>query len=117
MADFNVSISDLRTRITFQQPTITKDAGGAQTTTYANVSTNPTVWSSWVYDHGLESVQSGSVQSVLRATVTVRHRNDVLPVWQILKGSEAWKLIAPPEPVQDRNQWLVLRVEQVKGSV
>jgi SPP1 family predicted phage head-tail adaptor len=117
MADFNVQIADLNTRITLQVPTISKDAGSAQTTTYANVGTNPTIWSNWVYDHGQELVQGGAKQSVLRATVTIRYRSDVLSTWRVVLGSDNWNIISAPEPVQNRNRWLVFRVERVKGSV
>lgn len=118
MPDLNVSISDLRTRITFQEPTVTQDAGGAQKTTWANVSTNPTVWSFWVYDHGQEVIQgSGAQAAALRATLTIRHRSDVKPTWRVVLGSDAWNIISPPEPVQNRNRWLVLRVEKVTGTV
>ena len=116
MADYKVKAGDLRTQITFQQPTIVKDAGGAQVPGYANIGTNPTVWSRWIYDHGEESVSSGAEKSVQRATVTIRHRTDILETWQLLKDSEAWKIISK-EPVQERNRWVELRVERVKGTV
>ena len=69
MADLTLQISDLRTRITFQSPTISKDAGGAQVATYANIGTVPTVWCQWINDHGQESVQGGAeyLRSALRS--------------------------------------------------
>ena len=117
MIDYSINIADLRTRITFQSPTITQDAGGAQMAGYANIATNPTVWSKWTYDHGQELVQSDADQSVQRATVDVRYRNDILSTWQIVKGNEFWKIIAPPENVQNLNRWTEFRVELVKGTV
>ncbi len=116
MADFVVNAGELRTVITFQQPTITKNAGGAQKETYANVATNPTVRAKWVNDHGEESVTSDAGKSIQRATVTIRHRSDVLETWQVLKNNEAWKILSV-DPVQGRNHWVVLRVERVKGTV
>lgn len=107
---------DMRTRITFQQPTIVADAGGAQATTWANVSTNPTVWARWVYAHGQEAVQSEALQNVQRAIVTVRYRTDILPSWQVLMDSLAWKIISI-DFVQDRNHWVELVVERAKGTV
>lgn len=117
MADLNVRISDLRDRITFQSPTISKTSGGAQTETYANVATDPTVWALWVNDHGQEGVASDAEKSSQRATVTIRHRSDVLATWQVLKDDVAWKLISPPDSVRGRNHWTVLRVERVEGTV
>lgn len=118
MADIKVKISELNTRLTFQQPSITKDAGGAQKETYANVATNPTVWSRWIYDHGQEQVSSDADKSVQRATVTVRYRRDVLSTWQVVhEDGSIWKIISPPDHVRERNHWTELRVEQVKGTV
>jgi SPP1 family predicted phage head-tail adaptor len=116
MAEFTVNPGEMRTRITFQQPTIVTDAGGAQSETYANVSTNPIVWSRWVNDHGQEGVSSDADKSTQRATVTVRHRTDILETWQVLNNGEAWK-ITSKDAVQGKNRWVVLRVERVKGTV
>jgi len=116
VAEFTVNPGEMRTRITFQSPTIVTDAGGAQSETYANVSTNPTVWAKWVNDHGQESVSSEADKSIQRATVTVRHRTDILETWQVLNNNEAWKIISK-DPVQGRNRWVVLRVERAKGTV
>lgn len=117
MADLTVKISELRTRITFQEPTLTQDAGGAQVAGYANIAAVPTVWARWVNDHGQESVTSGAEKSVQGATVTVRYRSDVLETWRILKDGVAWKIITPPDHVRDTNRWTVFRVELVKGTV
>jgi SPP1 family predicted phage head-tail adaptor len=116
MPDLNIQISDLRTRVTFQSPTITTDAGGAQKTTYANVGTVPTVWAQWINDHGQEAVLADAVASAQRATVRVRHRTDIVETWQVLKDGEVWKILSI-DPVQDRNRWVELRVERVKGSL
>jgi SPP1 family predicted phage head-tail adaptor len=117
MADYLVKLSDLNTRITLQQPVITTDAGAAQIPGWANAA-NPVVWSKWTYDHGQELIKGDASVSVARATVDIRFRNDVLSAWQVVQeDGSIWKLIAPPENVQNRRQWLVLRVERVKGSV
>lgn len=117
MADLNIRIGDMRDRITFQVPTISKTPGGAQTEVYANVTPDPTVWALWVNDHGQEQVASDAKKSVQRATVTIRYRSDVLSTWQVLKDGAAWKLIAPADHVRGENHWTVLRVERVEGTV
>jgi head-tail adaptor len=106
----------MRTQITLQVPTINKDAGGAQSPTYANAATNPTVWARWVNAHGIEAVSSETLKSVQRATVTIRYRSDVVPTWQVLKGSEAWQVISV-DHVQDKRRYLELVVERAKGTV
>jgi head-tail adaptor len=113
---FDVPIGDLRTWITFQAPTLSEDGGGAQKATFATVASNPTVRARVVYDHGSEAVANNAAQAVQRATVTVRYRSDVLATWQVLLHSQPWKLISPPENVQERNHWLVFRIERSVGS-
>ena len=116
MADLNVRIGDMRDRVTFQSPTISKTTGGAQTEAYVNVTTNPTVWALVVYDHGQTVVTNEAEKSVQRATVTVRYRSDVLPTWQVLIDDAAWKIFSI-DHVRGRNRWTVLRVERVTGTV
>lgn len=117
MADLNVRISDLRDRITFQAPTVTKSTGGAQTEAYANVATNPTVWAQIVYDHGQTVVANEAEKAEQRATVTIRYRSDVSDKWQVLIDGNPWKIISPPDHVRGRNRWTVLRIERVTGTV
>lgn len=116
MPQYIVNPGEMRTRITFQQPTVNKDAGGAQSETWANVTTNPTVWARWVNAHGNESVQSEALKAVQRATVTVRHRTDILTTWQVLKDSEAWRIISI-DRARGENRWVELVVERAKGTV
>ena len=111
-----VNISDLRTRITFQQPTQTTDAGGAQVTSWANVATTPTVWARWINEHGQEALQSDTARSAQRATVTIRHRADVNTNWRVLKDNEPWQILSVDQ-IQDRNRYVEMVVERVKGAV
>jgi SPP1 family predicted phage head-tail adaptor len=116
MADLTITIADLRTRITFQAPSVNKNSGGFQKATYSNIGTNPTVWAQWINDHGQESVATGAEVSVQRASVRLRNRTDILTTWQVLKDGEAWQILSI-DPVQDRNRWVELRVERVKATV
>ena len=119
MADYNMHVGQLRTRITFQKPTVTQGADGAQVPSWANISTNPTVWSHWVHDHGQETaLEAGAGKSVERATVTVRYRSDLVAAYALLDPASArWQIISPPENVQNLNRWTVFRVERVKGTL
>jgi SPP1 family predicted phage head-tail adaptor len=115
MANYPIQAGELRSRITLQVPTESKDAGGAQKVTFANATTNPIVYARWINAHGAEVTQNAT-KSVQRATVTIRHRTDIKTTWRILKNSEAWQIISI-DPVQDRGQWVELIVERVKGTV
>lgn len=113
---YTINPGEMRTLITLQSPTITEDAGGAQSPAYANVSPNPTVYARWVNAHGQEAVNSDAVKSVQRAVVTIRHRTDIKETWQVLKDSEAWQIISI-DPVRDQRRFVELVVERAKGSV
>jgi SPP1 family predicted phage head-tail adaptor len=114
--DYRVNAGELRTRITFQQPTISQDDGGAQTIVWANVARNATVWARWIMAHGQEVVNSEALKSVQRAVVGVRHRTDVLTTWRVLKDGQAWQVISV-DPIQGKNRWVELVVEQARGTV
>ncbi len=111
-----INISDMRTRITFQQPTLGKGIGGAQVTSWANVATTPTVWARWINEHGQEAMQSDVSRSAQRAAVTIRHRADVNSNWRILKDGEPWQILSVDQ-IQDRNRYVEMVVERVKGAV
>lgn len=117
MAGLDIQVGDLRDRITFQSPTISKTDEGAQTEGYANVASNPTVWALIVYDHGQTVVTNEAEKAEQRATVTVRYRSDILAKWQVLIDGNPWKLISEPDHVRGRNTWTVFRVERVIGTV
>lgn len=116
MADYSVRLSDLRTRITLQEPVITTDAGGAQVAGWQNAA-NPIVWARWITVHGQEVVSSEALKTSQRAVVTIRYRADILTTWRMLKdGSEPWQILSIDQ-VQARNAWTELVVERVKGTV
>ena len=117
MPEYTVNAGDLRTRITFQSPTVTPDAGGAQVATWTNVSSNDMVWARWINVHGQEAVTSEALKSSQRATVTVRYRSDVLATWAVKKTDNSiWQIISIDQ-VQGRNRWTEMIVERVKGTV
>lgn len=115
--EIKVNPGDLRTKITLQSAIVSKDAGGAQKTAWSDIASIPVVWSQWVYDHGQELIINGADTSSARATVTIRYRSDFDASWRIVNGSVAWKVISPPENVQNKNRWTIFRVERVKSTV
>lgn len=120
---YTINLGEMRTQITLQSPTIATDAGGAQSTTYANVSPNPTVYSRWINAHGQEVLASNSLavvgnvfETVQRATVTIRHRTDIKETWRVVKDGESWQIISI-DPIRGQRRFIELVVERVKGTV
>ena len=119
MSDYIVGTGELRTRITFQEPTVNADGGGAQSTPWANIATTPMVWSRWINAHGQEVITSSAKQSQQRATITVRQRSDIKTTWRVVKDDGTYWNIVSVDPVQGRRRWIEFIVEAApaKGTV
>jgi SPP1 family predicted phage head-tail adaptor len=107
---------ELRVPITLQAPTIGIDAGGAQRPSWADL-TNGTVQSKWVNVHGSEAwVADQAGKAVSAATVTIRYRSDVTSRCSILKGSDRYEIVSIDD-IQERHEYLELKVKRITGSV
>lgn len=103
----------MRAEITLESPTIVSDSGGAQRKTYTS---QGTVWARWINAHGQELIQSGALQGIQRATVTIRYRSDVTAGWAVSKGGLRYEIIAPPDNIHEKNRYLELQVQLMRGS-
>lgn len=108
---------ELRVPITLQTPTLTQQASGALTDSWANFASNPAVYAKVTYAHGPESVSSDAMKSISRATILMRYRSDVNATHAILLNSKRWKIIGTPDNIQNRNEYLEFQVELIEGSV
>ena len=106
---------ELRTPITLQVATFVEDSGGARKQAWSNFVSNPNVYAKWVNAHGPETAAQAEI-SIQRATVTIRYRSDVNNATAILKGSERWQ-VKSIDNIQNRNEYLELQVELVKGTL
>jgi SPP1 family predicted phage head-tail adaptor len=104
---------ELRTPITLQTPSISTDAGGAQRPTYATLAV---VKAKWVNAHGAEVWQSQAAQAVSPATVLIRYRGDVTTGCTILKGGQLYEIVSLDD-IQERHEYLELKVKRVTGTV
>jgi head-tail adaptor len=107
---------ELRVPITLQGPTVAADAGGAQRPTWTTL-TNGAVLAKWVNVHGIEAwAVDRAGKAVFAATVTIRYRADVTGRCSILKGSDRWEIVSL-DNIQERGEYLELKVKHVTGSV
>jgi SPP1 family predicted phage head-tail adaptor len=104
---------ELRTKIQLQTPAITADAGGAQKAGWTKLAD---VWAKWENVHGSEVWASQAVQARQPATVLIRFHADVTTRNAILKGSNRYQIISIDD-IDDRHEYLELKVELVKGGV
>lgn len=108
-----INPGELRTLITLEKPTISTDAGGGQDKTYAS---QGQVWSRWVNAHGQEAVQDGAMQTPKRAKLLIRYRSDIDATWAVSKGSERYQIIAHPDDIQERHEYMELQVQLMVWS-
>lgn len=108
---------ELRTKVTLQTPTLTKNSSGVDVEGWANFASNPNVYAKIVFAHGLESVASDALKATSRMKITIRYRSDVNATHAILLNSERWKFIGTPDNIQNRNEYLEIQAELMKGSV
>lgn len=115
---YQVDAGELRTKVTFQSPTVSQGNDGAQVPTWSNVTSNPTVWARWVDAHGQEAMTGDALKSVQRAVVTIRHRSDIVTSWRVKRVSDStyWQIISV-DLVQGRNRYIEMVVERAKGTV
>ncbi len=106
---------EMRTQITLQSVQLTKSAGGAQVRSYTDL-TPAVVYSRWINAHGTEAIQAQALQVQGLATVLIRYRADVNTRCVILKGSERYEILSI-DNIQERNEYLELKVQLTKGGV
>jgi SPP1 family predicted phage head-tail adaptor len=90
---------ELRQRITIKQQTVTRDSFGAEVTAW---STLATVWAKVVTVSGTEVIESEQVAvATLTHEVTIRYRDDVTPLMQIIFESRTLTIRAMvPDPLK-----------------
>ena len=107
---------ELRVPITLQGPTIVTDNGGAQRPSWADL-VNGDVKAKWVNVHGAESwIANEAGKAISAATVTIRYRQDVTTRCSILKGINRFEIVSL-DNIQERNEYLELKVKRATGSV
>lgn len=104
---------ELRIPVTLQNPTISTDAGGAQSNTWSTVGT---LFARWKNAHGPEAVTSDALKAVKRAAVLIRYQSAVTEKSAILKDGERWFVISIDD-IEERHEYMELVVELPKGSV
>ena len=104
---------ELRTKIQLQAPTLTADAGGAQTRGWTKLAD---VWAKWENVHGSEVWASQAVQAIQPATVLIRYLSGLTTSHAILKGSDRFQILSMDD-VEERHEYIELKVQMVKGGV
>ena len=70
-------IGALDQRITFERATRSADGIGGTTRTWADLTTNPTVWANVVAKSGMEAMVNDRVTATFVSVFTIRNRSDI----------------------------------------
>lgn len=114
MADVTLKISDMRTRVTLQSPTLGSDAGGAQKPSWT---TEKTVWAQRINAHGQESLSNAAAEASQTAMLRMRYYPTVTAAWRVVMDGKPWQIVMPPDHIRDGNRYTELVVQLTEGTV
>lgn len=104
-------IGNLRHRITFQEESLITDAGGGQALSWANISTDPTVWAEIRPLRGSEALRAEQLEDKVTHKITVRARTDITAAMRITFGSRAFN-IRSIRNLEERDKFTEIMVEE-----
>ena len=99
----NVSVGELRHKVTVQKPITVSDAG-YESVSYTDVAT---VWASIAPLKGREFWTAKQIASTVTHRVIIRYRSDVSANYRILFGSRVFD-IETVRNIDERGRWLVM---------
>ncbi|MHB9031921.1 MAG: phage head closure protein [Anaerolineae bacterium] len=100
---------ELRTAITLQQRTVTRDAGGF---TAPEALASVTVWARWINVHGAEAWTAAFAGVLEPATVLIRYVEGLDATWSVVKGEKTYKIVSVDD-ISERHEYLELKVKRV----
>jgi len=103
---------DLRTAITLQSRSVSTDAGGFQTVTWAKIAD---AWCKWENVHGSEAWQANTIGAEQAATVLIRYNALVNETCAILKGTERFEIVSIDD-IRERHEYMELKVRRMEGG-
>lgn len=111
----SITITELSEEITIQQPTLTADGYGGQSTSWAALSPDP-VWAKVVSESSSpESLVAGSIRALQKYAITVRYRADLAPgmrvLWTIYGATTPKTLTVQTIDVDDRERLILHAME------
>jgi len=100
---------ELRTQVTLQQRSVTRDAGGFGT---PGVAQSVSAWSRWINVHGAEAWTAAFAGVLEPATVLIRYVEGLDPTWRVVKGEKTYEIVSVDD-IFERHEYLELKVKRV----
>ena len=98
---------ELNKRITLKKRTMTKTAGGFQTSTLITLAT---VWAKCVNVHGAEVWAAQTVNAIRPMTVLIRYRSDVDETCIVVLDGKNYEIISM-DNIQHRGEYIELKTQ------
>lgn len=108
-------IGKRRARVTIQVNTPTQNSDGQPIESWANLTSNPTVWAEIRVKAAGESFDAGGqqVQALIHPTVTLRYRSDILAKMRVLYGARIFEIENAYDPTGEKKN-LILDIREVQ---
>lgn len=110
-----VTIGDLRSRVTFQTSTRVADGQGGFTETWANLATNPTVYAYLAAVNSRERLFSQQMQYQRSHVLVIRYRTDLNTSMRITYEGREFQIKGIRNP-EERKAFLILDLEENQGK-
>lgn len=110
-----VTIADMRSRVTFQTATRVSDSQGGFEESWASVATNPTVWGYLAAVSSRERLFSEQMQTQRSHVLVVRYRTDLNTSMRVSYDSRTFQIKGFRNP-DERKWFLVLDLEENQGK-
>lgn len=110
-----VTIGDLRSRVTFQTSTRVADGQGGFTETWASLATNPTVYAYLAAVSSRERLFSQQMQYQRSHVLVIRYRTDLNTSMRITYEGREFQIKGIRNP-EERKAFLILDLEENQGK-
>lgn len=104
----NISINDLRHRLSLEQPQLAPDTGGGASISWVKITD---LWARIVPLQTREVFNDEQTKNFLTHQITIRYRDGVLPEMRLTKGARIFEIIGVMNE-KERRQWLHLDVRE-----
>jgi len=97
-------------RITFQKPTITRNAKQENITTYSNFIT---VWAAIDWESGRRFLEAKQLNSEVQGVIRIRYRSGILPEWRIKYKDRYFQILSIAD-IKELNREIQLNVKEAQ---
>lgn len=108
-----MNAGDLRHRIAIQSKTTTKNANGVKTVTWTTLYE---LWAKVEDMLGSETLADGTTRAEQITKFTIRHKDGITSAMRILYGGKPYEIIRPPDRLDHKGQWMILRARLIESE-